>query len=398
MAAANKQEEQPSSSNAASSWKVNEWLHNNTYANVTKTAQPISKQNPTDKNQRKLNTFTFFNLMTSEDITERILKDLESHFMKKASTLVAKILRDTRFRSRYQVTFYNEDDVERLINNGITINGIRVRGNIERYANPVKPIRFYIPNLPSFLNEDEVQELIGDDNTSYVKQKQNRKFGVPVGGFYVGIYNSSREDRFIKFEGEDYKMVCLDKTRNVASHNATPSEVPPEVPNTIAPPEVPNIIAPPKEPNTKSPAAPIGKITPKEPNKTAPPEEPATKRKTPKPLKTKKPPHDEPANEGATAMDFTIDPPREFTFGEIQDGDPLALTAKEKRTLKKLENKEKLTTKELETKIELTNRSYCSTPPDSDSTGSGDTIKTTTSTMSTKRKLNKKQKQKKKKK
>ena len=272
MAAANKQEEQPSSSNAASSWKVNEWLHNNTYANVTKTAQPISKQNPTDKNQRKLNTFTFFNLMTSEDITERILKDLESHFTKKASTLVAKILRDTRFRSRYQVTFYNEDDVERLINNGITINGIRVRGNIERYANPVKPIRFYIPNLPSFLNEDEVQELIGDDNTSYVKQKQNRKFGVPVGGFYVGIYNSSREDRFIKFEGEDYKMVCLDKTRNVASHNATPSEVPPEVPN---------IIAPPKEPNTKSPAAPIGKITPKEPNKTAPPEEPATKRKTP---------------------------------------------------------------------------------------------------------------------
>ena len=69
--------------------------------------------------------------MTSEDITERVLKDLETHFKKKAGSLITKIFRDTRFRSRYQVTFLHEEDVERLIEHGITINGIQIKGMLE---------------------------------------------------------------------------------------------------------------------------------------------------------------------------------------------------------------------------------------------------------------------------
>ena len=126
-----------------------------------------------------------------------------------------------------------------------------------RYVRPVRPIRFYIPNLPSFLNEDEVQDIINDENTAYVKQKQNRKFGITVGGFYVGIKKAARVDRFLNFEGKSFKMVCMDKPRNVVSYDA-PS-ISPELPNTNKTPEVPN---------TNAPEAPITN-TPT-PNKEAP--------------------------------------------------------------------------------------------------------------------------------
>ena len=75
-----------------------------------------------------------------------------------------------------------------------------------------------------------------------------------------------------------------------------------------------------------------------------------------------------------------------FTFGTIQKDDPLALSKQEQDLLKKLDEKRNITQAELEKRIELTNRSYCTTPPESDSTTSGDTIKTTNSNMSTKRK------------
>ena len=49
---------------------------------------------------------------------------------------------------------------------------------------------------------------------------------------------------------------------------------------------------------------------------------------------------------------------------------------------------------ELEEELELTNISYCTTSPETDSTKSGDTIKTTNSNMSTKGKKTTKKKNK----
>ena len=100
---------QPLKEKDSSTKKVNQWLH--TYANVTKTNPKQQKpQNQTTRDRRKSNTYTFFNLMTAENITDQIIRELVD------------------LRSRYLVTFQNEDDLENLITNGITINGIRVRG------------------------------------------------------------------------------------------------------------------------------------------------------------------------------------------------------------------------------------------------------------------------------
>ena len=118
---------QPPNDNESSSKKVNQWLH--TYANVTKSnpKQQIPEQKTTLE-QRRSNTYTIFNLMTAENITDQIIRELVEHFGKPAKKLLTKVCRHTRFRSRYQVTFRKEDDIENLISNGITINGIRVRG------------------------------------------------------------------------------------------------------------------------------------------------------------------------------------------------------------------------------------------------------------------------------
>ena len=75
-----------------------------------------------------------------------------------------------------------------------------------------------------------------------------------------------------------------------------------------------------------------------------------------------------------------------FVFGEVQENDPLALTSKDKKMLKKMEKKENISQAELTTRIELTNRHYCTTPPNSVLTKSDDTVQKATSTLSTKQK------------
>ena len=72
--------------NEFSSKKVNQWLH--TYENVTKSnpKQQISKQKTT-RDQRKSNTYTFFNFITAENIADQIIRELVVHFGKSAKEL-----------------------------------------------------------------------------------------------------------------------------------------------------------------------------------------------------------------------------------------------------------------------------------------------------------------------
>ena len=81
---------QPPKDNEFSSKKVNQWLH--TYENVTKSnpKQQISKQKTT-RDQRKSNSYTFFNLITAENITDQIIRELVVHFGKSAKELLKKM-------------------------------------------------------------------------------------------------------------------------------------------------------------------------------------------------------------------------------------------------------------------------------------------------------------------
>ena len=70
---------------------------------------------------------TFYNLNTTTDITKTIIKSLIDKFHVPAKELIQKIYKDTRFRSRYVVTFYNQTQYDTLLNDGIKINGTSIR-------------------------------------------------------------------------------------------------------------------------------------------------------------------------------------------------------------------------------------------------------------------------------
>ena len=82
--------------------------------------------------KRKANTFIFYNLMTAKNVIETIIKDLETYFDLMAKDFLLKIYRDTRFRTRYCVTFTEEKFFNKLFNEGAVVNGVRIKGQNER--------------------------------------------------------------------------------------------------------------------------------------------------------------------------------------------------------------------------------------------------------------------------
>ena len=341
---------QPPKDNESYTKKVNQWLH--TYANVTKPnpKQQIPQQKTT-REQRKSNTYTFFNLMTAENITDQIIRELVEHFGKPAKELLTKVCRDTRFRSRYQVTFQNEDDIENLISNGITINGIRVRGASRGQVGD-RPVRFYIPNLPSYINEDEVESLF-ENAPCYVKEKFNKEFGIPTGGFFVGFFGVEKEDTFVELDGQSYKVVCIDKPR-IRLPAQTESQESAEL-----------VMDTQKETSETSNTTPQQQITA---------------------IFEKK-------NDSETKTNpFKVAPNQQvFTFNGQKDN-KLMSKKHEQHLVKNSVEKRDIRQGELQERVRLTNTSYCDTSSESESTKSGDTIKTTNSNMSTKRKKTTKKK------
>ena len=92
-------------------------------------------------------------------------------------------------------------------------------------------------------------------------------------------------------------------------------------------------------------------------------------------------------NDPETKTDFFKVAPKQqtFTFNGQKDNQ-LALKKHEQYLLKTSDEKRDIRQGELQEGIRLTNISYCTTSSETDSTKSGDTIKTTNSNMSTKRK------------
>ena len=179
------------------------------------------KQKAENYEKRKNNTYIFYNLMTNEDVTETIIKDLERYFDLPARNFILKLYRDTRFRSRYCVTFTDERFFNKLFFEGATINGVCIRGQNDKRKHFIKkPVaRYYIPNLPGGVTEEVVADLLSDvQGVTYIKQKFSQHHFIAIGGFHVGIIYNHGEEEFlddfdIEFEGESFRAVCIDKPR-----------------------------------------------------------------------------------------------------------------------------------------------------------------------------------------
>jgi len=98
-----------------------------TYAEISATRQNDSQiQNNINRKDR---TFTFYNLMTFDDITENVITTLSEHFGQQPSSVIEKIQRNTRHRSRYNAVFKSMEQMHKITEEGISVNGVRVRGS-----------------------------------------------------------------------------------------------------------------------------------------------------------------------------------------------------------------------------------------------------------------------------
>ena len=184
--------------------KCTTWL-SQSYASAIQTSQTTTPPSTTE--ERKGNTYTFYNLNTSDDITTLVIRCLTDKFNLDAKALIYKIIKDTRFRSRYVVTFNKKEHFDILVNTGITINGTKIKGKADM------PVRFYLPNMPCYCDEADVRKALQNHQVIYVKQKVDPVFKIPTGGWNIGLRDSKKEHFNVYFEGEMFRVICCERDR-----------------------------------------------------------------------------------------------------------------------------------------------------------------------------------------
>ena len=195
--------------------KVNNWLHE-TYASVAANNNKNNnhREQELSLEEKRSRTYTFYNLNTETDISNLVVRALCQKFELEASEFIYKLYRDSRYRSRYVVTFVKQEHFNALLEEGITINGTKIRGSKN------KPTRFYMPNFPGFCGEREVRDVLPDSNKiAFVKQRFSKDFGIAFGGWHIGLTDTPKENFFVNFEGEHYKVLCTERRHyeNVAN-------------------------------------------------------------------------------------------------------------------------------------------------------------------------------------
>ena len=178
---------------------------------------------------RDKRTFIFYNLHTSDDMKETILKSLSDHFKAPAVELVQRIQRNTRFRSRYNVTFFKLEHFQALFEHGMTINGIKIKGQSEKrkerrqsYGNSYnfkshkkRLIKFFAPNLPACFNSHDVAEMLCEKgyNPKFVREKTLKNYDIPTGQYHIDFFENDiiDDDFIITYNEVNYKFLSISK-------------------------------------------------------------------------------------------------------------------------------------------------------------------------------------------
>jgi len=167
----------------------NDWGNGNrTFAEAAAAGATHEEQIPTTP--RKDRSFTFFNLMAPTDISDSVIEALASHFQQ-PQQVVENIQRDTRFHSRYNVIFKDPAQKNRLVNEGIVINGVPIRGRSVRPRPSIT--KLYIPNFLAWgIELDRIHCLMdaGVPVVVYTNERVSKEHSIPIGMWNVGVISS----------------------------------------------------------------------------------------------------------------------------------------------------------------------------------------------------------------
>ena len=145
-------------------------------------------------------------MITPTDISDTVIETLSNYFELPPHEVVEKIQRDTRYHSRYNVVLKDPAQKARLVNEGIVINGLRIRGKTDKFRTPLT--KLYVPNFPVWGTEQELRQSLldaGIQKVAYARERLGKKFSIPIGGWNVGVVPSSEGcPDFVTFEGANF--------------------------------------------------------------------------------------------------------------------------------------------------------------------------------------------------
>ena len=193
------------------------------------------ESHPTPRPSRKERTFTFFNLTSQDDMTTPVADALANLFQKPAESVIDKLQRDTRFRSRYHVVLRTKAQHDKLTEQGITVAGQRIRGLAERTRALQAMIeKFYIPNFPAWGSKRELVELLEPHGeVVFVRERRSNKYGFALGGWFIGMRNVDGPLESVRYEDQDFHVHALNRPRQTPQQRHPPSqqdEMPPPPP------------------------------------------------------------------------------------------------------------------------------------------------------------------------
>ena len=115
--------------------RTGDWIFNLNNPTETPSSKEIPKETYAEKTAdldtfetRKKRTFVLNRFGGQTDLTETIIKDIGFHFERDPAEVIEKVRRDARLKQRYYITFKSIDFYKIVREQGITINGRRIRG------------------------------------------------------------------------------------------------------------------------------------------------------------------------------------------------------------------------------------------------------------------------------
>lgn len=189
------------------------------YANVAGKREEqngVENKNHESSAERKQRMFTIYRLATaipSEGVIARAIGQL---FEKEPREVIAKIQRDTRYRSRYNILFKNKEDCNFIIRYGITIEGQRIGGRRDPYSRRNPMTHIYIPNFPASGTKQELFDILSKEiSVGYVKERMHPTLGIAIGGWKAGVFVSLGHPipDSINYEEENYDVIYPGKKR-----------------------------------------------------------------------------------------------------------------------------------------------------------------------------------------
>ena len=119
------------------------------------TASPEETRTQENTKITRINqTFTLYKISPENITINQVITDISRSLQVEAASAIFGVHRDTRYHSRFTVVFKDRKFIEQITENGLQVCDTKIA------PKKPKPTRGYLPNLPVYALEEEVNQLL----------------------------------------------------------------------------------------------------------------------------------------------------------------------------------------------------------------------------------------------